>query len=186
MKRLLILGFCLLVALPTFAASDERPSPESVKQLLEATGSRKLMDSMLNQMDASMQRGIEESLKGKYVSPAQQAIIDDMRAKFVTLMRQELTWDTVEPLIVDVYQRTFTQEEVSGMLAFYRSKVGKSMAAKMPQVMAASSQLMQSRMSTLIPKIQDLQRNTLHKLEASEVLQDPSGQAEPSTPASQP
>lgn len=172
MRRLPILALALVVAVSTHAASDERPSAESVKQLLEATGSRKLMDTVLSQMDAGMQRGIEEALKGTQISPAQQSIIDEMRAKYMALMQEEFTWDTVEPLIVDVYQKTFTQEEVNGMLKFYRSQIGKSMVAKMPQAMAATSQIMQSRMSTVFPKIQDIQRNTLHKLQASEVLQD--------------
>jgi uncharacterized protein len=179
-----VLGF--LVSFPALAGSDQRPSAESVERLLEATGSRTMMSTVLSQMEVNMQKGMEEALKGKYLSPAQQSIMDDMRAKMFALVQDELTWDRIEPVIVDVYQQTFTQKEVNGMLAFYRSDVGKSMVTKMPQVLTASSGAMRSRMGTLVPKLEELQRNTMHKLQASEVLQDPSAPPAPSTPDSKP
>jgi uncharacterized protein len=178
----------LLVSFPALAGTEQRPSAESIEQLLEATGSRAMMSTVLSQMDANMQKGMEEALKGKYVSPAQQSIMDEMRSKMLALVQNELTWDRIEPVIVDVYQQTFTQKEVNGMLLFYRSEVGKAMVAKMPQVLTASSEAMRSRMSALVPKLEELQRNTIHKLQASEVLQDPSAPPAPapSTPDSKP
>jgi uncharacterized protein len=184
MRKLLIGCGCLLLALPAWAASDEQPTAESVQQLLEATGSKTMLNTLMSQMDANMQRGMEEALKGKAVSPAQQTIIDDMRTKMAEIFKEELSWENIEPVIVDVYRKTFTQKEVNGMLTFYHSAVGKTMVAKMPQVLNASSEAMRSRISALVPKLQELQRNTAHKLEASEVLEAPP--ASPSPPPSQP
>jgi uncharacterized protein len=188
MKRLFtILTACtVLVALPPPSMGEERPTIESIHQLLEASGSRAVMNTTLSQLDANMQRGMEEAMKGKTISPAQQSILDDMRSKMVALLQDELAWDKIQPVIVEVYQKTFTQKEVNGMLTFYRSEVGKSMVAKMPQVLNASSEAVRSKLTTLVPKLQELQRNTMHKLDASGVLQDPSAPAAPSTTPSQP
>jgi uncharacterized protein len=188
MKRLFaMLATCTaLIALPLPSMGDERPSTDSIHQLLEASGSRAALHATMSQIDANMQRGMEEALKGKAVSPAQQSILDDMRTKMVALLQEELSFDKIEPIIVDVYQKAFTQKEVNGMLTFYRSEVGKSMVAKMPQILTASNEAMRSKLTTLVPKLQELQRNTLHKLDASAVLQDPSAPAAPSPPPNQP
>jgi uncharacterized protein len=188
MKYLAAFALGLLMSFPVLAGVDQRPSAESVEQLLEATGSRAMTSAVMTQMEVNMQKGMEEALKGKYVSPAQQSIMQEMRTKMFALIQDELTWDRIEPVIVDVYQRTFTQKEVNGMLVFYRSEVGKSMVAKMPQVLAASSDAMRSRIGMLAPKLEELQRNTIHKLQASEVLQDPSAPPAPApnTPDNKP
>jgi hypothetical protein len=169
------LALALLLIDSTHAAgSDARPTTQSVEQLLDALGSRNMITAVEGQLDTMMKRAAEQALNGKPITPAQQQIMDDMRAKVVAMVKEQLAWDSIEPVFIDIYQSNFTQREVDGMLLFYRSKVGKAVVAKLPQATIASMQTMQSKMSALLPQIQELQRNTIHKLQASEVLQDPS------------
>jgi len=176
MKKSLAIVLLALAIQPAHAAGPtpaDSPSEQSVRRLLAATGSPKLVDRMMEQMDSAMRSGIAQGLGNRPVTPAQQAIIDDMRTKMVAIFKEQMDWKVIEPTIVGVYQKTFTQKEVNGMLAFYESDIGKAVTAKMPAAVTSSMQAMQSRMGALTPKLQDLMRDTAAKLKAAE--QSPAG-----------
>nr|WP_276510032.1 DUF2059 domain-containing protein [Niveibacterium umoris] len=69
-------------------------------------------------------------------------------------------------MFLDIYQKTFTQKEVDGMLSFYKSPAGQAVIKKMPQVMQASMQIMQARMSKLVPQIQQITAEGAEKMKA--------------------
>jgi hypothetical protein len=177
-KLLPILALAVLFVGTTHAAANNgQPTTESVRQLLDALGSKGMLSTVQGQLDTMMKKSVEQALSGKTVTPAQQLILDDMRAKVIALVTAQLNWESIEPIFIDIYQKNFTQKEVDGMLTFYRSDVGKAVVAKLPQAMLASMETMQSKMMTIAPQIQELQRNMIRKLQASEVLQDPSNPA---------
>lgn len=164
--RHLILLACV-VASPAIAA--EPPASEaSVRELLAITQSRKLVDSTMGQVDAMMQRSMKQALAGQPTLTAdQQKIMDGMRTKMIALIREDMKWETLEPMFVDIYKQSFTQKEVNGMLDFYRSEPGKAVIAKMPVVMQNTMQAMQARMTTTFPKLQKLQQDAMAELRAS-------------------
>jgi len=48
-----------------------------------------------------------------------------------SLVKAELNWSAIEPVMIEVYRNTFSQHEVDGMLTFYRSEVGQAVIAKL-------------------------------------------------------
>lgn len=48
--------------------------------------------------------------------------------------------DEFAQLLIDVYKRNYTREEIAEMLRFYRSEIGRSIMGKMPKVIAESQQ----------------------------------------------
>ena len=42
-------------------------------------------------------------------------------------MREEMTWDRLHPLYVRIYQESFTQEEIDGLIVFYESPASRSL-----------------------------------------------------------
>jgi uncharacterized protein len=61
------------------------------------------------------------------------------------MLREEMTWDKLRPVYVQIYQESFTQEEIDGLIAFYESPAGFAFVEKMPFVMQKSMSIMQSR-----------------------------------------
>jgi hypothetical protein len=59
----------------------------------------------------------------------------------------------LKPLYVKVFAETFTEEELDGMLSFYKSPAGKAMMEKMPQMMARMMPLMQQWMADMKPDL---------------------------------
>jgi len=129
--------------------------------------SRKQIDAAISQVDAMINSALEQSLGGRTVTAEQQQILDEMRTKIMTVYRAELEWHRLEPMFIEIYQSSFTQDEVNSMLAFYGSEPGRAVIAKMPIVMQNTLRLMQAHMSAMMPKVQRLQRETLGQMWAT-------------------
>lgn len=168
--KLIALLFFLFTCAPTLAAPTG-PSQASIRELLTLTDSRKLIDNSMGQIDSMMQTSMQQALAGQTITPEQQKILDEMRTKSVALINSEMSWETLEPIFVDIYEKSFTQGEIDGMLQFYKSEAGKAVIAKLPLVMQHSMQAMQSRMTAMMPKLQRLQQESIETLKATEKKQ---------------
>jgi uncharacterized protein len=164
--KLLALWISLLMccASPVAHAADTPASEASIKRLMEITNSKNMVDAMMAQMDGLMRNTMKQATNGQPLTAEQEAIMADMRTKVTALMKDELKWSTLEPVLVDVYRKSFTQQEVDGMLSFYQSPAGRAVIAKMPLVMQNSMQAMQGRMAALMPKIQQIVAQSVEKV----------------------
>lgn len=158
---------CLVAATPAFAA-DTPPSEASIHRLLVATDGKKLLDNILATMDASIDAGMKTAMADKPVNPKVQKILDEMRTQLTDVFKESLAWKDMEPMIVEVYKRTLTQNEVNGMIAFYESDAGRAVVRKMPLVLQNTMTLMQERMKTIMPKIAQIQQDAIAKAKAAE------------------
>jgi hypothetical protein len=92
----------------------------------------------------------------------------------VDVMLEQMRYDVMEPEYIRLYTESFSQADVDGMLAFYRSPAGQSMLKKMPGLMKNSMVLIQQRMQLLMPQIQKLQSEMVEQLRAAK-SEDASG-----------
>lgn len=145
-----------ILALAAFLALNAHAAPasqESVENLMAATKVETMMDSMYSSVEQMVRQGIKQAVQGKSLNPEQQRILDGVPAKFAAVMRDEMSWQKMKPLYVQLYRDTFDQEDVDGMLAFYATPAGQALVNKMPVVMQKSMALSQSLMQSLIPKM---------------------------------
>jgi hypothetical protein len=142
------------------------PSEASVKQLLEVAQSRKLPDSVMLQMETLMQRTLTEVTKGRQVPAKVQTDIDQRSAELVAMMKEVLDWKKLEPIYVRIYQKTFTQQEVDGMIAFYKTPAGQAVIGKMPAAMQTTIDEMQALMGPVMQKLQQMRQDVAAALKA--------------------
>ena len=150
---------------PTPAPSNP-PSEASVKQLLEVAQARKLIDSVMKQMDNLMQQSIAQATQGQKIPPKVQKDIDAQSGEMMTMMKDLLDWKKLEPMYVRVYQKTFSQQEVDGMIAFYKTPAGQAVIGKMPAVMQNTIEEMQQLMGPVMQKMQKMQQDVVAKMKA--------------------
>jgi len=173
--RLAAIVFWAVLALQPASAQDSRPTEQSIKELLNVMHSSKLIDSAMAQVDSVMQNSMQQALAGEHLTADQQKILQHMRAKTAALLKDMLKWGTLEPTMIEVYRKSFTQHELDGMLAFYRSEAGQAVIAKLPTVMQQTMQAMQVRINELMPKLQQLQQDTVAQLRAAAPTQQQDG-----------
>jgi uncharacterized protein len=155
-----------MLALQPVLAQGPQPSEKSVLQLLQVMHTHQIMDNASAQMDETMRNSMKQANQGQ-LNPEQEKIREDSQAKLVAIIKDELNWSTIEPLLVQAYQGTFTQEEVNAMLSFYDSPIGQSVGAKLPTVNQQLTQLMQQRTRELIPKIVEMQKDMAARIKAA-------------------
>ena len=163
LKRILCL---LLISATALSAADTVPSEASIRELLTVTDSKKMVDGMMGQMNMMMQNSIREATKGREVSATEQKIVDKTTADMQATMGDVLAWGKLEPLYIRVYQRSLTQEEVDGMIAFYKTPVGQAMIHKMPVIIQNTMTEVQGMMAPVMQKMQQSQQALISEMQA--------------------
>lgn len=164
MKRLL---FAVLLSLSCHAPQvfAAPPTRESVIELIRLIDAQQMTDTMLKSLDTMLADTMNKQLKGVQINARQQAILDKFRADVVALMKSEMSWEQLEPIFVEIYQGSMTQQEVDAMLAFYRTPEGQSVLKKLPQVMQMSMNKVQGIMENSMPKMARLQAEAVAELQ---------------------
>ena len=149
---------------------------------MTVTESRKVLDNALASFDSTVDMGIKQSMAGKEVTPKVQAVIDEMRGKMVTVFKEALAWKDMEPLFIQVYQRSLTQEEVNGMIRFYESDAGKAVVRKLPLIMQNTLAADPGRSRGRVPKITQIQQETMEKVKAAAAAKSAAARTDPRWP----
>jgi uncharacterized protein len=165
----LILGLLLtFAAIQAAQAADPAPASEaSIRKLLEVTESRKLVDGMWEHVDASIDGMVQQVTSGQKMTPEQRKIFDDMRAQMFTVFKEQMNWEFMEKMMLDIYGKSFTQSEVDGMLEFYATPAGRSLITKMPVVMKHTMTAVTERLVAAQPRLQQIQRDAVAQLQAT-------------------
>lgn len=142
-------------------------SDSSIKQLLDVTQSRKLVDGMRAQIDALMNNSIQQALQGKTPTPKQQQAIVNMKNKLVAVMQGELVWEKVEPIYLRLYKESFSEEEIVGMLSFYKTPAGQAVIYKMPVLMQKNMLEVQKMVARAAPQMQKIQEEFVTEIKAA-------------------
>ena len=172
-QTILLLALCATVASAADNASPAAtgspsipPSEASIKQLLELAQARKLVDSVMKQMDTLMVETIQQATHGQQIPPKVQKDIDKRQAEVVAMMKDLLDWAKLEPIYIRIYQKTFTQPEIDGMIAFYGTPAGRAVVSKMPSAMQNTMDEMQQMMAPVMQKMQRMQQDVVAELKA--------------------
>ncbi|WP_420908934.1 DUF2059 domain-containing protein [Acinetobacter modestus] len=149
-KFILSLIIGTLISMPTFA---QQASKESVKELLKVTKSEQLIDQSSQYVHQIMASSIEQATQGQELNAKQKKAIENFNQDIANIVKQDFTWAKLEPEMIQLYVEEFTQEEINGMLEFYKTPVGQSTINKLPIVMQKSLKISQQQMGELTPKI---------------------------------
>lgn len=123
------------------------------------------MDDMINSAYDQMEGMLKGSAEQMGVTPQEQPIFDRYYQEMVVVMKETMGWKKMEPLILDLYERNFTEKEIADMLVFYRTDTGQALLAKMPAIMQESMQMSQQLMMQSLPEIQSLSEQLMVELE---------------------
>lgn len=156
------LGFLAALAFAV-SAHAAPPTESSVEDLLAITQTEKVMESFFTNFEGSMRQGMAAAVQGKPLTEEQQRVLEAAPRKFVAVLREEMSWENMRPLYVRIYQENFTQEEIDGLVAFYRTLAGSAFIAKMPMVMQKSTEMMQSRIGPMARKMQAAMEQALQE-----------------------
>jgi hypothetical protein len=104
-----------------------------IRQLMQITGAANLASQSFNGLDKSMRSMISDALPP-----------GDYRDKLVTLFmekfRSKLDPDQITDLLVPIYDKYYSDDEIKGLIQIYQTPLGQKMLSVLPKVMAESQQ----------------------------------------------
>jgi len=101
------------------------------------------------------------------MTPEQKTAYDGYQQKLDQLLASYLSWDKMKPVMVQAYSETYTDQELDGILNFYRSPAGQAMVAKSPELMSKTRTAMMQQISALQPQVEQLTKDFADKMKQS-------------------
>ncbi len=150
MRFLVTLALALFALVPCHAAPA---SAESVDALLSLIDMQKTYDASFAAMKKAMDASFEGNATLRSFTPEQRQGFDAHMARVMDMVRAEMDWSRLKPEVARMYMETFSQEEVDGLLAFYRTPTGQALLSKMPVLMSKLVELTQARLRELMPRV---------------------------------
>jgi hypothetical protein len=156
MKTSAVFALALLAATPFAVAQESKDA--KIERLLDAMNAQSTIDQMFEQIKAMTASQIPPG-----ATPEQAAKAHELQSKIMDLIKARMGWERMRPQYAKMYGETFSDQEISGMLAFYQSPAGRAMLSKMPALMAKVMELTQAQMADLLPEIQRITRDAMPK-----------------------
>jgi hypothetical protein len=166
--KILSVAWLAALALQPAYANESQPSEQSVKRLFEVMHTSQLLDTYAAHIDTAMRASLRQGPEWVQLNAEQRQILEDANTELTALIQHEIGWESVRPMMIEVYRNTFSAHEVEEMVKFYQSPAGQAVISKLPAAMAQAMQAMQERVSSLTPKLGQLQRETLAALERAQ------------------
>jgi len=157
MKIACLLALNLLVIGP-FAGAQELTKEAKIERLLTVMNADNMIDQMFEQIKAMTAAQVPPGTSPEQVAQARQ-----VQTKIMDLVKARISWEKMRPQYVKLYAETFSDEEISGMLAFYGSQAGRAMLEKMPALVTKIMGVAQAQMKDILPEIQRIIRESVPK-----------------------
>ena len=87
-----------------------------------------------------------------------------LQGQMMSIISSKLDWQKMKPQLVKIYSDAFTKDELTGIVAFYRSPAGQAEMRKMPEVAYKTNLVGQQQLASVQPELQKLMTDALNNI----------------------
>jgi len=149
MIGLIAAGLVLSVTGVNAQETSRRAMAEELLSLMNVQETIEKSFAMIKQMIPAQMEKVKQ-VTGQTNMPAN---VSGQTDKMMDMMALELSWDKMKEDYITLYADTFTEEELKGIIAFYKSPAGQAFIKKQPELMKRSMEMSQKAMLQIMPKI---------------------------------
>jgi uncharacterized protein len=174
LMRVLLAAVVIVLSIsapPVYA--DETSQRALVEDLLQTMRVDQMMKPLFGQMRSLMEQQFARMGAPEEMKP----ILNRYIGKLVNLMEQTMSWQTLKKDLIDIYMRVYSEDEMKGMLAFYKSPIGQSVLDKMPAVMQQSMVTTQKHMPEMQEKLKKIVEELQEEVKAEMEKKKPTGKS---------
>ncbi len=142
----------LALILAPLACADQTTKVAKVEQLLTVMNVEQQQKEIMGQM----WQMVKSQLMQTGGSQEDTAKLEAVQKRLFALIQEKTSWQNMKPVYIKVYSETFTETEIDGIIAFYKSPAGQAMVQKTPTLMQKTMTAMQGVMSDIMPQIQQI------------------------------
>jgi uncharacterized protein len=147
-------------------ANDAPPSDASLQELYTLSHKDELYNNMRAQMDAMVTSAMKEASENQASTPERAAILERMHAKMLAVWDGGFNQQSLQMMMVRLYQATYTQDEVDGLIAFYKTPAGQALINKAPLLLQNTMNEMRAVMRPMMQQIAQIKRDGEQELKA--------------------
>ena len=148
-----IAGLVVAAMVPVGAHADEASKRTKLHEMFRLSRTDQTMAMMFAAQEKQMPQLLRRLMPAGQMTPAQEADLDAFVLKVHRIVAQAASWEKLEPQFTDIYATVYSEQEVDGLIAFYKSPVGAEMVAKQPEIVDKSQAVTQSLMAQVQPQI---------------------------------
>ncbi|MCB5189921.1 DUF2059 domain-containing protein [Methylobacillus arboreus] len=156
------LAICMLATLGSAHAAT--PSDDLIYKFMEASNIKGALESMRTNADNALRNNFLQSLQYQQLNEQQKKIAEEASEKAVKVQQEHLSYDAIVKLVLPLYRKTFTQEELQAAINFYTSPIGRSINQKMPGLGVESLKLTNELNQKVIPQYQKIAQEAVERI----------------------
>jgi hypothetical protein len=161
MTRTLFASGCLFLTLAVSNIfADDATKAAKVEEFLKLAKIDDAQRQTMAEIRAQMQLGILQQIFGSKPLPTdKKKEVDQFRTSLGDVVSDALSWEKLKPDYVKVYMEAFSEPEIDGMVAFYKSPAGQAMVAKTPALTTKTSEFARQKIVAAEPAIDKVVRD---------------------------
>lgn len=160
MKTLIALATLVLTLAPLQAelSDSHRASIEKLIAVLQVQ----------KQFEASLVAGFESGLGGsseqiKALPQEQQDKFNNAIVKVKAVLLEMMSWEKMKPELIEVYGKTFTEQEAKDVTAHMETPVGQMLVAKQAAMVANVTEMTQEKTKAIMPQVMKIMQEEMTK-----------------------
>lgn len=161
------------------AQTAKKPDPakaalieELIVALKAEQNQQQMMQTIYGSMQAQISQMVDTQLKkedqGKPEDAERRrsvaADVQDFQRRLFALMTSHMSWQTMKPVYADMYDETFTADELRPLVAFFKSPAGQAYVDKMPSLIGNTMKRVQLVVADMMPDIQKLNAEFIQQM----------------------
>jgi hypothetical protein len=160
MKRnsLFLAGIFTCIAVSAVRA-DEASKTAKVEEFFKVSHTEQTLTQGMAMMLSQAKSGLVQKMLDVTPTPEQTKANDEMQDKLAAILTGALSWEKLKPAYVKLYAGAYTEEELDGIVAFYKSPAGQAMVSNSSSIMAKANEIVQRQLASAMPEIEKLMKD---------------------------
>ena len=176
-------GLVLAAIVPMGARADDASKREKLHEMFRLAHIDQTINLMFEQQKQQLPKIMQAILPGGTLTADEQNDLNAFIAKVQGIVQQQASWSKLEPQFTDIYASVYSEQEIDGMIAFYKSPVGQAMVAKQPEVVQRSTSVQQDLLKQIQPQLAQAMRDFVQQMQAKYGGNPPGAPTSPKPPA---
>jgi hypothetical protein len=165
MQSILRVIVIVLFSIGTVVHADEMSKRAKVKELFHLTSMESRVEQSKLAALAQSRAFAAQQLALFNLPKGQDKSVSAYYEKLYSLVATKYDWTKLEPAYEQIYIELYSEEELDGLLAFYKSPIGQAFVSKTPIVTSKMLDISKQQFDQLTPQIQKLTEDFVHQLE---------------------
>ncbi len=155
--KILTASFLFIVSCNIYA---EPAQVQTIESLFNITKAKQIIEDIYVQTDSLTNKMIAEM----NITEQQKEITANYSKKSSAIIREVLTWEKLQKVIIKAYQDNFTEEDLQAMITFYKSPAGQKFLLKTPEITKTSMAIVKDSIKDIMPKLNKLHQELEQEL----------------------